>query len=304
VHLLAYQTGVLYRDFVDAPRAELASVFDAHGFRAAAGRLRDVDMHRALSSIATRVGSRRKDGLRVVPLAHRGADHILSFQIEQVSQAHEFATGVAGARLISSATGILVASPIAGVDSAPCMRFAERLRDRALRLVSHADARAVSRAVNSMAGEARAFRFISRGAFILSATDPTARRVVACFRELREKFYDETRRTGLRASVIEIYDHGENGRAVTDAIVDDAERQVETFIKNLETDEETGVMRRATLEKRVRDTRALVRSLRELGEVLGRHAGALVDAAGDVLSAYEAMLRQDVEEELGQCRSR
>jgi len=286
--ILAYQTGVLYPGFVDADRQALARVFERFGFLGAARRLRDIDPHRALSSVARRIGSHRKDSLRVQPLALRSLDHVVAFQVEKiVQQDRELAGAVAGARVFSSARGLSVGAPVSGPAIPDCIALAERLRRRADRLTTHADTRAVSRAVNAMSDEARAFRFISKGAYMLPGSDAVAVRVAGCLRALRVEFYDEERRIGIRAAVVEVIDHNENFRAVSDAVTDEAERQIALFVEHLQAESGSDSVRPETLAKRRRAASSLVESLTALSVLLGTSAARLAREAAAIQGAYE-----------------
>lgn len=288
MNVIAYQAGVLYPGFESAPRATLGRVFERFGFGRAAHGLVDIDPHRALSTSARRVGAHRKDGLRVQPLQHKSREHVLAFQIEEtVQRGRESAGAAPGARIFSNRTGGIVVGPAPNGSELPsCMALAERIRTRAVRLLSDADTRAVSRAVNSMIEEARAFRFIARGSYMLRAGDPVTERVVGCLREIRSSFYDETTRAGIRAAVVEILDHRDNARAVRDAVTDDAERQVAVLVQQLQIEACAPNVRRETLEKRRCSAEALLESLSRLSPLLVA-GGELIETTRAVMAAYE-----------------
>jgi hypothetical protein len=281
MHILAYQIGVLYPGFEDAPRAELARVFGEFGFERAAHTATDIDRHRALSVVIRKVGSHRKDGLRasvVRPPLH--------FQIEEADP-DGASPYVIGARIFSEPRGIVIEAPAYGPFK-KSRALAERIQRRANRLVTHADTRAVSRAVKAMVEEARAFRFIARGSYMLRAADPVSGRLVQCLRALRREFYDEERRTGLRASVVEILDKPDNRHAVADAVTDDAERQIALLVEQLEEDSHSESLRPETLEKRRRTLRAFHESLVSVQDLMGPWFLPTAARAKAILGAYDS----------------
>jgi hypothetical protein len=280
--ILAYQIGVLYPGFEDAPRARLAEVFGSFGFERAQHTATDIDRHRALSVVIRKVGSHRKDGLRasvVRPPLH--------YQIEEAAP-DGVAPYVVGARIFSEPSGIVIVAPAHGPALRKSEALAERIRRRANRLVTHADTRAVSRAVKAMVEEARAFRFIARGSYMLRAADPVSGRLVQCLRALREAFYDEERRVGLRASVVEILDKPDNRHAVADAVTDDAERQIALLVQQLEEDSHSESLRPETLEKRRRTLSAFRESLVSVQDLMGPWFLPTEARARAILGAYDS----------------
>jgi len=285
--ILGYQIGVLYPGFSGAPRGELAEICGRHGFSVAARRLSDVDRDLALSTVARRVGSRRKDHLRVVPLDYRSPGHGRAFQIEEVlQQGRESAGSVAGARIVSTEEKITVEAPASGPEIAACMTLGRRLRDKAEWLVTHADTRTVSRAIEAMMAEVRGFRFLSRGSYILGAWDPKSARVTACLSELRHRFYDEASRTGLRASVVTVTDAGENLAILTDAAIDDTERRLLLLTTQLSAEARSESVLPSTLERRKRASRELHESIENMAWLLGWPAARLLSRAKDIRDAY------------------
>jgi hypothetical protein len=286
---VAYQTGVLYPGFTDAPREDLAALFERHGLAKAAKRMRDVDEVRALSLVVGRVGANRRDGLSVTELDHKDGDHVTSYQVERsVQTGTEQAAKVPGARVFSCPAGIFVAPPIGGAADPACMAFADQLRRQALRLVPHADAAVVSRILSVVLEEAHAYRFIARGSYVLRAGDPTAERVVACLRELRSMYYDPTTRTGLRASVVDVTQHGDNATAMSDAVIDDAEKQAAELLAKLKGEKIAGKAKYATLARRRSESVALLNSLGPVRDMLAGHAARLERICSGIAAAYAA----------------
>lgn len=287
--VIAYQTGVLYPKFTDVDREELALLFEKHGFAKAAKRLRDIDAHRALASVVGRIGSHRRDGLRTTPLTHTEGDHVLAYQVEQLVQhGKERAGSVAGARVFSAPAGLFAAPPVAAAEIPACRMLAEELRVRADRLVTHADTGAVSRAITGMIEEARAFRFIAKGSYVLRAGDPTADRVVACVRDIRARFYDAPARSGIRASAVEIAEHGDNRDAVSDAVIDDAERQAAALVAQLRSEAGSATTRLSTLAKRREEAARLLASIAPVRDMLGGFAERIESIARAVADSYNA----------------
>jgi len=285
--VLAYQTGVTYPGFTDVDRESLARVFALYDFSRSARRLREFDRHRALAATAAGIGTQRRDGLRVSALVGRDGSHIASFQVERLVQhGRERAESVPGARVYSTKEGIFTSGPAHGQDLADCRAFADELRQKAERLVTHANTGAVSRAVSYMIEESRAFRFITKGSYILLAGEPTADRVIGALRAIRKEFYDPAARTGLRASVVEILDNEENRSAVTDAVLDDAERTVLAVIEQLIADSRDAPARNMTFEKHCEDARKVLGGLKAARHVPAKEIARLEKLVQGVVDSY------------------
>lgn len=288
--VIAYQTGALYPRFVDVSRAALARVLRRHDFQAAADRLVDMDHARALSFMVSKIGANRRDGLSVAVLRHPSGDHLTSFQVQRrVQSGREQARHVPVVRVYSRSSGLFVeALTNNGKPDAEGLAFAEQLRASALRLVTHADTAVVSRILTLVLDEARAYRFISKGTYMLLAGDPASDRVVRCFREVRAQFYQELGATGIRVSVIELTAEPVNVAAVRDAVVDECERESAELLLRLCVEQGRVKAKGSTLQRRLADAE---RHLAHVSTVRGHLRGAFVPLDGiarDLVAAYSS----------------
>jgi hypothetical protein len=290
--VLAYQTGVTYPGFVDVDRKELARVFREFRFHRSVRRLTAFDRHRALAAVAARIGPQRRDGIRLSPLTLPDGDHVVDFQVERIVQHWRGRVEILpGARVYTTTEGLFVTGPPLGQEIEDCLAFAADLAKKTERLVTHADVGYVSRAVTYMLEEAASFRFIAKGTHVLLAGTPTTKRVIGCLRLIRERFYDEASRTGLRARVVEITNTKENLAAIVDAVIDDAERRVAEVIAQLETDTVTPPAEKETLEKHRTDAAAVLPVLRGQSYIPSSTQHRLERLVHGVVDSYDSAIR-------------
>jgi hypothetical protein len=284
--VLAYQAGITYPAFVDVERHALASIFLEHGFERSSRRLLDFDAPRALAAVAARIGPQRRDRLRVSALAELDdSSHIVGFQIDRLVPSRGVSQSLPGARVLATKTRVTVCPPRGGELRPDCKVLADELRAKALRLVTHADIGAVSRSVTYVFEESNSLPFISRGTFVVLADSPTTDRVVSCLRAIRKHFYDPVRRTGLRASVLEVIDSDSNRAAVVDAVVDDWQRGALELVTQLRADVKKAPAREMTCDGRRAAAEEYVRRLRwarafapEAAEKLKKIGNAVAEA--------------------------
>jgi hypothetical protein len=289
--LLAYQVGCRYPRFAGIPREPLADMFERHGFTHVAKRLRSVTEHTALAHVCGRPGDVASKGLHVVAVKRKEGSHLQAWVICRASEVGiEDVEHACGARVFSSPAGILSASPVNGAEDRECRALADSLADRARTLASTCDVASVSKACTSALESVAAYPFLSRGSYILRADDPGARRLVALYRDLRDTFYDDARRSGLQSGVAEITGHAgsDNMLAVSDAVINDAEAQVAKLAAQLAKDSGNGKMRPGTLAKHRDVAQAVLDSLRPVRELLGASFDRVVKLTEGVLDSYKA----------------
>src|SRR6185295_1226020 len=105
-------------------------------------------------------------------------------------------------------------------------------------------------------------------------------------RAIRKEFYDPAARTGLRASVVEILDNEENRSAVTDAVLDDAERTVLAVIEQLIADSRDAPARNMTFEKHCEDARKVLGGLKAARHVPAKEIARLEKLVQGVVDSY------------------
>lgn len=286
--VLGYQAGITYPSFIDVEREPLAKVFEDHGFERSSRRLRDFDPPRALAAVAARIGPQRRDRLRISPLAHleRQKGHLVGFQIERLMPRRDATQSLPGARLYATKERVIVTEPATGEFLPDCKVLAEHVRGKATRLVEHADIGTVSRAVTYVFEESDSLPFIAKGSHVLLEGAPKTDRVVSCLQTIRKFFYDDGRRVGLRASVIEILDTTANRRAVVDAVIDDWQRSALALVDQLRSDVVQAPRRDMTLERRREQAEEFLRSLRKLRSMAPEPAEKLREIGSAVIAAY------------------
>src|SRR4029077_10982504 len=89
----------------------------------------------------------------------------------------------------------------------------------------------------------------------------TTERVCACLGAIRHHFYDPIRRTGLRASVLEVIDSDMNRAAVVNAVVDDWQRGALELVLQLRADVKKAPAREMTCDGRREAAEEYVRRL-------------------------------------------
>jgi hypothetical protein len=290
--VLAYQVGVRYPRCSGADREALAAVFEAHGFTRAASRLRGVTPHTALTHVAGRAGKARRDGLTVVAIKRKAGDHVQAFAVCRATEkgrvTPEDVEHLTGARVFSHAVGIEADAPVTGAEDPACRALANLIAAEAIRIAQGwGDVAIVSKALTCALEDARALPFLSRGSYCLRATDPAAERIAACYREITETFYDATRRSGIRCTVVEIAGAANVG-ALQDTLIDDAESQALALIDQFARDRANGALQAKTLDARRATTQALVDSVRPVRDLLGSFAARLERITSTVLAEYEA----------------
>lgn len=285
--IIAYQLGALYPKFEGADRKELAEIFERHGFPRAAASVLDIDLDRALNEASGRIGGRRKDGLKVDKLeADTDAAHVRAWGIYRVvrQRGERGAQFALGARVYSTKESIHYAPPLEGSSDPECVKLADELLAKAQWLATNADTSAVSIALGQAIEEAGAYGFISRGSYVVRAGRVGTDRILACFKELRGRFYDETRRSGLRCSVVAITAHDQ--QALSDSVIDDAEVQVAELVAQLRLEAGSTSVRVTTLARRRQECVSLLDKLRPLRELIGTFSGRLEGIVTGVAKAY------------------
>jgi hypothetical protein len=289
--LLAFQVGVRYPRFVGVPREALAATFERHGFTVAAKRLRALTERKALSHVCGRPGDVASRGLHIVAVKRTEGDHQQAWVICRASEVGaENVEHAAGARVFYCPAGIYSSGPVLGTEDPECRALADSLADRARTLASTCDIATVSKACGAALQSVAAFPFLSRGAYILRADDPGARRLVALYRDLREQFYDDARRAGLQAGVAEITGHAGSGNmlAVSDAVIGDAEARVAKLAKQLAEDRGSSKVRTATLAGHRDAAQAILDGLRPVRDLLGSSFERIERITRGVLDSYNA----------------
>jgi hypothetical protein len=286
--VLGYQAGVSYPSFIDVERVPLARVFEDHGFERSSRRLRDFDPPRALAVVAARIGPQRRDRLRISPLDHleRDKGHLVGYQIDRLMPRRDATQSFPGARLYATKERIVVTAAATGEYLPDCKALAEHVRGKATRLVEHADIGTVSRAVTYVFEESDSLPFIAKGSHVLLGGTGATDRVVSCLHTIRKFFYDDARRAGLRATVIEILDTPANRRAVVDAVIDDWQRSALSLVDQLRSDVAEAPRRDMTLERRREHAEEFLRSLRKRRAMAPEPADKLREIGTAVAAAY------------------
>ena len=287
--LLAYQVGCRYPRFAGIPRESLAELFEKHGFTHVAKRLRSVTEHTALAHVCGRPGDVASKGLHVVAVKRKEGSHTQAWVICRAAEVGiEDVEHACGARVFSSPAGIFSAAPVTGAGDPECRALADSLADRARILASTCDVATVSKACTAALQSVAAYPFLSRGAYILRADDPSARRLVALYRDLRAAFYDDVKRAGLQAGVSEITGHAgsDNLLAVSDSVINDAESQVAKLAAQLDKDRGNGKLRAATLASHRAAAQTILDGLRPVRSLLGSSFERIEKITKGVLDSY------------------
>jgi hypothetical protein len=241
--------------------------------------------------VCARPGDVASRGLHIVAVKRTEGDHQQAWVICRASEVGaENVEHAAGARVFYCPAGIFSAGPVLGTEDPECRALADSLADRARTLASTCDIATVSKACTDALRAVAAYPFLSRGAYILRADDPGARRLVALYRDLREHFYDPARRSGLQAGVAEITGHAGSGNmlAVSDAVINDAEAQVAKLAKQLAEDRGSSKLRTATLAGHRDAAQAILDGLRPVRELLGTSFDRIERITQGVLDSYNA----------------
>jgi len=293
--VLAYQVGVRYPRCAGAVREDLAVVFESHGFARAASRLRGITVHTALTHVAGRAGKARRDGLTVVGLKRKAGDHVQVFAVCRATEGTakakltpEDVEHLTGARVFSHAHGITADAPVTGVEDPACRALAEQIAIDADRIArGWGDRAIVSKALSCALEDARALPFLSRGSYCLRATDPAAKRIADCYREITATFYDTSKRSGIRCTVVEVAGAA-NVSVLQDTLIDDAEARALALVEQFAKDRANGALQAKTMDARRAQVQALVDSVRPVRELLGTFAERLERITTTVLAEYSA----------------
>jgi len=286
--LVAYQVGCRYPRFTGVNREALAAVFERHGFEPIATKLREYSDRDALAHAVTRPGQIGRKGLHIVPVKRKAGDHDQAWVICRASEVGaEDVAHAPGARVFSSPAGLFAAPPIDGAEDPDCRALANALVARAQSLMHTCDGGTVSAACSSALETVAAYPFLSKGSYILRAGDPSAERLVSLYRDLRDSFYDETRRAGIQAGVAEITAQPANMMAVSDSVINDAEAKVAALAAQLEADTRNSKLRAGTLERHRDAAQSVLDALRPVRELLGASFERIEKITSGVLTAYK-----------------
>jgi hypothetical protein len=285
--VLGFQLGALYPSFSGVPRARLADVFDRHGFADVAAQIRDVDAERALTTVVGRVGKSRRDGLRVDALeADTDDSHVRAWGIYQVSRqpGERASTFTIGARVFVAHDTIYHAAPLDAAEIPEARKLAAELAAAAERLLVEADTEAVSRAIFAAVKGSGALPFVSRGAYVAVSGFDGTDRVVALFREIRDRFYDGGTRAGIRTSAVAITEVDTD--AVSDSVLDDFERRIAESAARLREEASSGKVRASTIQARRDEIATMAQQARERAGWLGSRADRLGEQIATLSRAY------------------
>jgi len=290
--LLAFQVGCRYPRFTGVPREPLAETFERHDFPKIARRLRAITPARALAHVCSRPGDVARAGLHLVEVKRKAGDHQQAWVICRAAEVGvEDVEHLAGARVFSSPAGVYSAGSMAGTTDPACKALADDLAARADLLCKTCDIATVSKSITDALASVAAYPFLSRGAYILRASDTGTQRLVGLYRDLRAQFYDEAKRSGLQAGVAEIMGHAGSGNmlAVSDAVINDAEEQVAALVATLADDQRrSGKLRTGTLAKHRDAAQGILDAMRPVRELLGASFERIERLTRGVLAAYQA----------------
>lgn len=301
--VIAYMCGQRTRAYTPVLRAELAELFARHGFDTAADSLLapDGDPLRALQAsvsrrstgYATRAGAKLSNGSEVtfkVDKLPTDDDAVKSWGIYRADRARgeRGARWHYGARVYASADGtIAAADPVDSATDADCLALAERIAGDARTLLHHADTVDVSTALTAAYQQAGCYPFVARGCYLASAdAEPTAR-LVACLTEIRQRYYSEADRAGIRVSAIRVTEA--DAASVSDAVVDDVERQCSELadaLRDYAGRDAAKAPRGATLERRVDAARALLAQIERQRSIMGAWADRFAAQVASLRDAY------------------
>jgi len=302
---VAYEVGTRFRSFGGAPREEFAEVFARHGFEHVAKLLRKIDAVRALSATV----SRRKAALTAdAARAHQGSETVRYEVVElQAAATHQRCWGIArkvmrageaspeyetGARVFATTNGnVLASGPIDAPEDNRCVAIATQLADEAYALQTVVDTDDASTAITRAYALAGAIPWVVRGAYIADVADPRTQRLVALLAELRERYYDEPSRTGIRATALPIGEVG-GDEALTEAVLDDFEARAKELVESMRRNAEGGAkVRESTLERHRSACAEFLRDLDGKRDRVGGFFEHLKRIAGGVETAYAGAVK-------------
>lgn len=283
--VIAYQLGTVYPCFDGAARSELSNVFSRHGFEKAADRILDIDAERALAAASRGVGKRR-DGLRVDAL-EADTEHGRAVGVYRVDRApgERASRFTLGARVFTFDGRVHAAPPVDAAEIPEALSLGRDLAERANWLLEHADTQALSHVLTEcVRREAGALPFIGRGIYVARVGHASTERLVELFRELRDRFYNEASRTGVRASALVVT--AQDKTALSDAVIDEMERRLEEIEESLR-DEANRAVKPDTLERRRDTCEQILSDLSPVRDLIGRWNERLAERALRLRNAYQ-----------------
>jgi hypothetical protein len=301
---IAFEIATRYPKFQGVSRAELAGVFEYHGFANAAKRVVEVTAETAASDAVSRVkavacGKQAADGVtyQVEPL-RVADDHVRAWGVyeSRARDGERAARKQLGARIFVAGDDVYAAAPIDQDPIEPCMVIARELVDYARYLEIHADTAVVSRCMGVAYDEAKLLPWIARGCYVAPVGPSSTDRIVHLAEDLRARYYDPATRTGIRVSAVPIKS-GEKASvdALVDSVIDDIEATVADLASKLRGESGRGNVRASTFEKRRDEARALLDRIGEYEGLLGSFAERFRQAASSVEGAYAgAVAGQDL----------
>lgn len=299
--VVAYMLGHRFRDFEGAPRAEIADVFERHGFPDTAKTVRETDAAKAASAAVSRKGKSACEQ-RARKLKKRG--RVVKFVVRDLEAAddHKKAWGVVreerlegergarwgvGARIFVAGDGLIhVAAPVDSEADEDCTRIAEEIASHARWLVNNADSNDASLALTKAYQEAQAVPFIARGLYLARTANAATERIVALASEVRRRYYDEEARTGIRATAVRVTKQDEG--SVSDALIDSFEKRAEELVDQLRSEAGDSKVRASTLQKRRDTAAAFLRDLGPVRDLLGAWVEQFQKIGAAVEQAYGA----------------
>jgi hypothetical protein len=285
--IIAYQIGTVYPGFKGANRDGMAQIFERHGFKASAEKLRTVDAESALGRVVAGIGKRR-DSLRVDPLQAATADkHTRAFGVYRVERhpGERSSKFVLGARVFTFDGRIYSSSPVDAAAIEDCRKLAETIAQQANWLLENADTRAVSHSLtHAICAEAGAYSFIARGLYVARVGRPETKRLVDLAQELRRTYFDESTRIGVRGSAIAVV--ARDAVALSDAVIDDLIERIGEIEGQIREEAGNSTVKPATLQRRRESCEAILKDIDPVRALLGGWATKLAERADKLRGAY------------------
>jgi hypothetical protein len=289
---VAYLLGARYPRFAGVPRDAFADTLARHGFTAEAKRAAERDPRRDAGMVVSRWAARptlaapdgRKVAIRELPppspdvrvwgvyaVADGGAERAQNFTY--------------GARIVAAPGGVYAAPPVDAAPDAGCEHVAAEVAAEAAALLDTADTAVVSRLLASAVEAAGALGFVSRGSYCALPGRPAHLRLVALYRELRQRFYDPGLAAGIRCNVVGV--PPSELAAVADAHHDDVTARLAELCERIDG----AVKARAGTLTGLRDqASALADEATGLAALLGSHAERYAARARDLRDRFNGAL--------------
>jgi len=300
--IAAYELGVRYPGIPGVPREPFAVMLDEHGYSASAARVRGIDSTLALSRAVQahaawllRGPASGNVSYKVAELAAAG-DHTRSWGIEQVETVpgERAPRRLAGARVFASPLGIFAAGPVDETDPSretaadpTCFQIATALAQQAHWILLNVDKGEISRTLMGIFADG-AYPWLSKGTYLAPAGRPVTDKIVALANAVRDRFYDESKRAGIRTTVVEILES--NRSAISDSLIDAFEARVSALAAKVKDHCSRSNVRAGTLREGLDEARAVVADMGPFAALLGQFQARIAEVAKVAEGAYQGLI--------------